>query len=110
MKKLDFEEFKHNPEIKPLQVLDEDGKVVNSDLMPDLSDDELVELFEQMVWSRVLGDRTMKLCRQGRLGFFAPTAGEEASQMGSNFAMSKDDFLLGGYRDVPQLVKHGLPM
>lgn len=110
MKKLDFEEFKHNPEIKPLQVLDEDGKVVNPDLMPDLSDDELVELFEQMVWSRVLGDRTMKLCRQGRLGFFAPTAGEEASQMGSNFAMSKDDFLLGGYRDVPQLVKHGLPM
>lgn len=110
MKKLDFEELKHNPEIKPLQVLDEDGKVVNPDLMPDLSDEELVELFKQMVWSRVLGDRTMKLCRQGRLGFFAPTAGEEASQMGSNFAMSKDDFLLGGYRDVPQLVKHGLPM
>ena len=45
MKKLDFEELKHNPEIKPLQVLDEDGKVVNPDLMPDLSDEELVELF-----------------------------------------------------------------
>ena len=59
MKKLDFEELKHNPEIKPLQVLDEDGKVVNPDLMPDLSDEELVELFKQMVWSRVLGDRTM---------------------------------------------------
>ena len=78
MKNLDFEELKHNPEIKPLQVLDEDGKVVNPDLMPDLSDEELVELFKQMVWSRVLGDRTMKLCRQGRLEFFAPTAGEEA--------------------------------
>lgn len=110
MKKLDFEELKHNPKIEPLQVLNEAGEVVNPDLMPDLSDDELVELYQQMLWSRVLGDRTMKLCRQGRLGFFAPTAGEEASQMGSNFAMEKDDFLLGGYRDVPQLVKHGLPM
>lgn len=40
-----------------------------------------------MIWSRLVGDQTAS--RQGRLGFFAPTAGEEASQMGSNFAMTK---------------------
>lgn len=110
MKKLDFESLKHNPEYEVLQVLGTDGKVVIEDLMPDLTDDQLVDLFKQMIWSRLVGDQTAKLSRQGRLGFFAPTAGEEASQMGSNFAMTKDDFLLGAYRDVPQLIKHGLSL
>lgn len=58
------------------------------DLFPDLSDEQIVELFKKMVWSCVLNERSTKL-NQGRLGFFAPTAGEEASQIGSEFAMEK---------------------
>ncbi|KRN58770.1 pyruvate dehydrogenase (acetyl-transferring) E1 component subunit alpha [Limosilactobacillus secaliphilus] len=110
MKQLDFEALKHSPSFKPLSVLNEQGDVVNEDMMPDLTDEQLTELYKQMLWSRIVNDRATKLNRQGRLGFFAPTAGEEASQLGSNFAMDKGDFLLGGYRDVPQLVKHGLPL
>lgn len=95
---------------QPIQILDETGKVVNADLMPDLKDEELVELFEDMLWSRALNDRSMTLARQGRLGFFAPTAGQEASQLASHFAFNKGDILFPGYRDIPQLVKHGLPL
>lgn len=110
MKQLDFEQLKRTPTDQPLQVLNTEGQVVDQELMPDLPDDQLVDLFKQMVWSRIINDRTTKLNRQGRLGFFAPTSGEEASQMGSNYAMKADDFLLAGYRDVPELVKHGLPL
>ncbi len=95
---------------KMIQVLDETGKVVNKDLVPDLSDDQLVELFNDMLWSRALNDRSTKLARQGRLGFFAPTAGQEASQLASHYAFDKKDILFPGYRDIPQLVKHGLPL
>lgn len=93
-----------------VQILDETGKVVNEELMPDLSDDELVELFSKMLWSRALNDRSTTLARQGRLGFFAPTAGQEASQIASHFAFNKEDVLFPGYRDIPQLVQHGLPL
>ncbi|MFD1398703.1 pyruvate dehydrogenase (acetyl-transferring) E1 component subunit alpha [Lacticaseibacillus suilingensis] len=93
-----------------IQILNETGEVVNPDLMPDLEDDQLVALMRQMVWSRVLDQRATALNRQGRLGFYAPTAGEEASQLASAFAMKKTDWLLGGYRDVPQLIQHGLPL
>lgn len=110
MKQLDFEQLKRTPTDQPLQVLNTEGQVVDQELMPDLPDDQLVDLFKQMVWSRIINNRTTKLNRQGRLGFFAPTSGEEASQMGSNYAMKADDFLLAGYRDVPELVKHGLPL
>src|SRR5699024_6743905 len=90
------------------RVLDNDGNVVNKDLFPDLNDEQIVELFKKMVWSRVLNERSTKLNRQGRLGFFAPTAGEEASQIGSEFAMEKEDYILAAYRYVPQLVLHVL--
>lgn len=92
------------------QVMDETGKIINEALVPDLTDEQLVELFSDMLWSRALNDRSTILARQGRLGFFAPTAGQEASQLASYFAFDKEDVLLPGYRDIPQLIKHGLPV
>nr|WP_289039046.1 pyruvate dehydrogenase (acetyl-transferring) E1 component subunit alpha [uncultured Allobacillus sp.] len=93
-----------------IQILNEDGKIVNEDAMPDLSDEDLVELMRRMVYTRVLDQRSIALNRQGRLGFYAPTAGQEASQLGSQFALEQDDFILPGYRDVPQLIWQGLPL
>ena len=60
-----------------VQILDVDGNVVNEDLVPDLTDEQLVELMERMVWTRILDQRSISLNRQGRLGFYAPTAGQE---------------------------------
>lgn len=92
------------------QILNEDGEVVNKEFMPELSDDELRELMRRMVYTRILDQRSIALNRQGRLGFYAPTAGQEASQLGSHFAIEKEDFILPGYRDVPQLIWQGLPL
>ncbi len=106
---------KHNLEeienkFEMFQVLNENGKVVDKEYEPDLSDDELQELMKRMVYTRVLDQRSIALNRQGRLGFYAPTAGQEASQIASHFALDKEDYLLPGYRDVPQMLWHGLPL
>lgn len=93
-----------------LQILNEEGQVVSDAAMPDLSDDRLKELMRRMVYTRILDQRSISLNRQGRLGFYAPTAGQEASQIASQFALEKEDFILPGYRDVPQIVWHGLPL
>ncbi|PAD37198.1 pyruvate dehydrogenase (acetyl-transferring) E1 component subunit alpha [Terribacillus saccharophilus] len=93
-----------------LQILNENGEVVNEEALPDLSDEELKELMHRMVYTRILDQRSIALNRQGRLGFYAPTAGQEASQLGTHFALEKEDFILPGYRDVPQLIWHGLPL
>lgn len=92
------------------QILNEKGEVVNEDAMPDLSDEDLKEIMKRMVYTRILDQRSIALNRQGRLGFYAPTAGQEASQLGSHFALEKADFILPAYRDVPQLIWHGLPL
>lgn len=95
---------------KTIQVLNEDGEVINESAMPELSDEQLQELMRRMVYTRILDQRSISLNRQGRLGFYAPTAGQEASQLASQFALEKEDFILPGYRDVPQLIWHGLPL
>ncbi|WP_374723800.1 pyruvate dehydrogenase (acetyl-transferring) E1 component subunit alpha [Calidifontibacillus erzurumensis] len=92
------------------QILNENGEIVNEREMPDLTDDQLKELMKRMVYTRILDQRSISLNRQGRLGFYAPTAGQEASQLGSQFALQKEDWILPGYRDVPQLIWHGLPL
>ncbi|WP_020008782.1 pyruvate dehydrogenase (acetyl-transferring) E1 component subunit alpha [Salinicoccus albus] len=92
------------------QILDKEGNVINEGEMPELSDDELVEMMTRMVWTRVLDQRSISLSRQGRLGFYAPTAGQEASQLASHYALEKSDYVVPSYRDVPQLIWHGLPL
>lgn len=111
-KKFDFAAHLKSVEenYKMIQVLNEKGEIVNSDLVPDLSNEELVQLFKDMLWSRALNDRSVILARQGRLGFFGPSAGQEASQLASCLAFDKNDYLLPGYRDIPIQVKRGLPL
>ena len=97
-------------QFKTLQILNEEGEVVNEAAMPNLTDEQMQELMRRMVYTRILDQRSISLNRQGRLGFYAPTAGQEASQLASQFALEKEDFILPGYRDVPQMIWHGLPL
>lgn len=92
------------------RILDEKGEVVNQDAMPDVTDEQLQELMRRMVYTRIWDQRAISLNRQGRLGFYAPVAGQEATMIGTQYALDKQDWILPGYRDIPQLVFHGLPL
>ncbi len=93
-----------------LQILNAQGEVVNSDRLPKLSDEKLRDIMHKMVFTRIWDDRAVKLTRQGRLGFYAPVAGQEGSMIGSETATDRQDFILPSYRDVPQAVWHGWPL
>ncbi|MFB6164415.1 MAG: pyruvate dehydrogenase (acetyl-transferring) E1 component subunit alpha, partial [Haloarculaceae archaeon] len=51
-----------------VRVLDEDGQVVDGATVPDLSDDELVEMYRQLRFARHFDQRAVSLQRQGRMG------------------------------------------
>lgn len=101
---------KSKEQFSTIQILDSQGKVVNKELEPDLSADQLRELMRRMVFTRIWDQRAISLNRQGRLGFYAPVAGQEATMIGTQFALKKEDFILPSYRDIPQIYWHGLPM
>ncbi|MFC4809532.1 pyruvate dehydrogenase (acetyl-transferring) E1 component subunit alpha [Paenibacillus sp. GCM10023250] len=108
MSKLPYEV--HSEPVTPLSVLSPEGEVVNEAYMPNLTDEQLKEIMYRMVFTRTWDERAVNLGRQGRLGFYAPVSGQEASMVGSEYALNKDDFICPGYRDMPQIVWHGLPL
>ncbi|GEL08169.1 pyruvate dehydrogenase (acetyl-transferring) E1 component subunit alpha [Salisediminibacterium halotolerans] len=97
-------------QFKTFQIMDEEGNIVNKEALPDLSDEDLKEMMKRMVYTRIWDQRAISLNRQGRLGFYAPVAGQEASMIGSHYALEQQDWILPGYRDIPQIHYHGLPL
>lgn len=95
-----------------LRIINEDGSLENEALFDtlNLSEKELTEIMERMVWARTYNERSEKLAKQGRLGFHGPGNGQEASQIGSIMAFNRSDYMLSGYRDIPQMVFHGAPL
>lgn len=90
-----------------VQTLNLDGEVINQKYDPDLSDEEALELMKLMVFARTFDKQTNSYAQQARMGFYASSYGQEAAQMASSFAFDREDWLYGGYRDIPQLLQHG---
>ncbi|MFD0619023.1 pyruvate dehydrogenase (acetyl-transferring) E1 component subunit alpha [Paenibacillus sp. GCM10027629] len=108
MSKLSFEV--KSDDIQALSVLSPDGEIINEEMMPSLTDEQLKEIMYRMVFTRTWDERAVNLGRQGRLGFYAPVSGQEASMVGSVYPLQKEDFVVPAYRDMPQIVWHGLPL
>jgi len=108
MSKLSFEV--KSEDVQALSVLSPDGEIINEEMMPSLTDEQLKEIMYRMVFTRTWDERAVNLGRQGRLGFYAPVSGQEASMVGSVYPLQKEDFVVPAYRDMPQIVWHGLPL
>ncbi|PMC37464.1 hypothetical protein CJ195_11980 [Bacillus sp. UMB0899] len=102
--------YKIEKEFQEFRVLDEEGNVIDELNFPNLPDNDLVELMKRMLYTRTLDKQSILLNQQGRLGFYAPTSRQEASMIGSQFALEKENWILPGYRDIPQLFFHGVPL
>lgn len=77
---------------------------------PGLSEQEVEYLYRQMVMTRQLDERLVQLQRQGRIGFHVGSLGEEASILGSAYAMARQDFLFPCYREFGAALMRGLPL
>jgi pyruvate dehydrogenase E1 component alpha subunit len=90
-------EFEH--EYAYLQVLDAEGNL-DEELVPDLSDERLLEMHRAMLLARRLDERMLRLQRQGSIGTFAPVSGQEASQVGAAAAIGEEDWLVPAFRET----------
>ncbi len=92
-----------------LQVMDEAGKV-DEELEPDLSDDQLVQLYRTMFLSREADQRMLRLQRQGRVGTFGPSTGQEACVCASVLAMTEKDWFVPAFREFGGYIARGVPI
>ncbi|MGC8478676.1 MAG: pyruvate dehydrogenase (acetyl-transferring) E1 component subunit alpha [Candidatus Micrarchaeia archaeon] len=97
-------------EIDFLQILDENGKVDESQFPAYLTEDLAVQMYKYMSFARTLDAKTLSLQRQGRAVTYAPLVGEEATQIGSALAMRKDDIFVPNFRQHGVYLARGLPL
>ncbi|WP_254533030.1 pyruvate dehydrogenase (acetyl-transferring) E1 component subunit alpha [Natrinema gelatinilyticum] len=96
-------------EIETYRVVRPDG-TFDPARVPDLEDDAFRDLYRWMLLQRVYDERATKLQRRGRLGTIAPGHGQEASIIGSGYALSRDDWIFPYGREAGALLLHGLSM
>ncbi len=82
-----------------VQVLDDEGRLLDEDLELELSKEDLRKMYRWMVTARVFDERALALQRQGRLGTYAPLSGQEAAQVGSAWALKPEDWMFPSYRE-----------
>jgi 2-oxoisovalerate dehydrogenase E1 component alpha subunit len=90
------------------RVLRDDGGADDAEVL--LSDAELLEIYRLMVLNRELDERAIAMQRQGRIGFYIGSIGEEATVLGSARAMEPQDWLFASYREHGAALLRGMPL
>lgn len=93
---------------KIYQILNPEGQIVAE--APDLPAEKQLSLYRWMVFGRVFSDGMVALQRQGRMGTFAPTNGQEAACVGRAAPLQPGDWLLGSYRETLSYMVKGVPL
>jgi pyruvate dehydrogenase E1 component alpha subunit len=92
-----------------LTALRDDG-TVDPAVDPSLSPEELLFLFRKMLLLRALDDKAVILQRAGRIGFYVPSSGQEAAEIGSGYAIRDGDWVFPSYRDQGVALLRGYPL
>jgi pyruvate dehydrogenase E1 component alpha subunit len=89
-----------------VRVLDDEGRPVGEP--PDLDEETLRGMYRDMRFARRFDERAVSLQRQGRMGTYAPLAGQEGSQIGSTYALADEDWIVYQYREHGAVVVRGM--
>lgn len=92
-----------------LQILDENAKL-DAALEPKIPDKDLVRLYKTMLACRRLDERCLHLQRQGRIGTYGPSKGQEAIPLGVAYCLTKDDWFVPSYRETAGFLWRGWPI
>lgn len=93
------------------RLIGQDGtRTSNADLEPWIADvtvDALRGFYRDMVIVRRIDTEGFSLQRQGQLGLWAPSLGQEAAQIGTARALRQGDFVFPSYRELGVIYARG---
>lgn len=92
-----------------LKVIKADGEF-DPKVEPDLSYEDLLKMHKYMLTVRRFNEKGMSLQRQGRIGFFMESTGQEACQVGMAYPLNQSDWVFPSYRDPGTCLVKGVPM
>lgn len=95
--------------ISRLDILAADGSTDDA-LLPELDAADLVRIYQLMLQTRLFDKRALSLQREGRLGTYPSILGQEAAQVGSAFALNREDWVFPAFRELGVFLTLGYPL
>ncbi len=93
-----------------VQIMDKEGNIVKPEWMPELSDEDIINMYKLMRFSRIIDEKTLQYQRQGRMLTYAPNLGQEATQVGSASALDPKDWVAPSFRELGIWLTKGAPL
>jgi pyruvate dehydrogenase E1 component alpha subunit len=90
-------------------ILAPDG-TCNVTLRPPLDDQQVRQMYRQMLLLRIYDRKAVSLQRQGRFGTYAQMEGQEASLVASTHPLQPQDWMVTSYRETGAMWLHGVPL
>ena len=92
--------------IEYLSILNEKGEL-DASLEPDIPEELLLKLYRAILLGRKFDERLLNLQRQGRIGTFAPTSGQEAAHLGAVALLRPSDWMVPAFRETAAEIWRG---
>src|SRR5919198_579181 len=86
-----------------------DGEAIPDGEVEGLDEDDLLELYRQLVLLRTYDERSLVYHRQGRIGTYAIFWNHEAMQTGAFHALEDEDWVFPSYRESAIGLLRGMP-
>ncbi|KAL8669847.1 MAG: hypothetical protein Q9168_005587, partial [Polycauliona sp. 1 TL-2023] len=107
---LSFEHPSTHPAIPTYRFMDSDGVVVDNTRKPNVSDEEVLKWYTNMLTVSIMDLIMFDAQRQGRLSFYMVSAGEEGIAVGSASALAPEDVIFAQYRETGVFQQRGFTL
>lgn len=97
-------------EDKILRIIDNDGNVLNKELLPDLDDESLIKAYKSMLFARTADEMAVSYQRQGRMYTYPPINGQEGIQIAAGMIMRENDWLAPAFRELGVMLAKGVTL
>lgn len=101
----------YNPiDNKVFQIIDDKGKVINTAMMPAVSDEKLLKAYKDMLFARTADLQIVSYQRQGRIYTYPPNYGQEAISGAVGAIIGDNDWLVPAFREMGAMLAKGVTL
>ncbi|OFY45092.1 MAG: pyruvate dehydrogenase (acetyl-transferring) E1 component subunit alpha [Bacteroidetes bacterium GWF2_40_14] len=101
----------YNPLNKTMfRIIDDAGKVVNKEWLPEIGDEALLKAYKDMLFARVADLQTVSYQRQGRIYTYPPNYGQEAIAGATGALIGDNDWLVPAFREMGAMLAKGVTL
>ena len=79
-------------------------------LRKDLTKEQLLHIYEQLLWPRLIEEKMLVLLRQGRISKWFSGIGQEAISVGATLALQPDEWILPLHRNLGVFTSRNMPL